>query len=209
MVGLDGRQRRRRLVHDEDAGLGRRAPWRWRRAAARPCGGSTRAAPRRATRRPGAAAPAPARRMRRAPARRAGDLVAEEQVGRDVEPGHEVEFLRDHGDAGRMRLARAREAHLVARRADLPSHPAPRRPTARPSRSTCLRRSRRAARAPRRPQVEVDALQRVNAAEPLLDAMKGEEGRGHERLRRPLSATDRDGPFSIRTPPPSAGHAPS
>ncbi len=42
-------------------------------------------------------------------------LMAEEQVGGDVEPRHQVEFLRDHDDAGGVRLARGAEPDRLAR----------------------------------------------------------------------------------------------
>jgi hypothetical protein len=41
-------------------------------------------------------------------------LVAEEEIGRDIEPRDEVEFLRDHDDAGGMRIPGCREGHRGA-----------------------------------------------------------------------------------------------
>ena len=77
-------------------------------------------------------APTAARRSRaaariapRSSTRPAGQLPAEEKVGGDVEAGDEVEFLKDGGDAGRLRGARIGEAgraaldqHLAAVRLD-------------------------------------------------------------------------------------------
>jgi hypothetical protein len=42
-----------------------------------------------------------------------GDLVAEEQVGRDIEARNEVEFLRDHHDPRGMGVAGASKTHGV------------------------------------------------------------------------------------------------
>ena len=47
-------------------------------------------------------------------AARPHQLAAEEEVGRDVEAGHQVELLEDGGDAGSLRLARIGEAHRLA-----------------------------------------------------------------------------------------------
>ena len=181
-TSADG-QRRRRLVHDQDARRRRTAPWRSRRAGA---GRSTRSPTRRSAsmcdvRRRRAASRA-SRRMRRAveAAARPRQLAAEEQVGGHVEPRHEVELLEDRGDAGRLGLARAGEAHRRA--VDRGSSPSSGAMHA--GEDVHQRRLAGAVLAEERVdlaglQVEVDAAQRLDAAEALLDAAHLEERLSH------------------------------
>ena len=48
------------------------------------------------------------------------DFVAKKEICRNVETWHEVQLLRDHGDAGRMGVARARETDRLTIEGDGP-----------------------------------------------------------------------------------------
>ncbi len=112
-------------------------------------------------------------------------LLAEEEVGSDVQARHEVELLRDHDDAGLVRLARGGE---TGRRTGQRDRAAIRRRGAgddghqRALAGTVLAQQDMDLAGA---QVEIDAAQGMHAAEPLLDA-----GEPQQRLvhlgRRPM-----------------------
>ena len=96
-------------------------------------------------------------------------LAAEEQIGGDVEPRHEIELLRDHHDARRMRLARLGEPHGLAGERIVPWSG-----VITPDSDAHQRALAGAVLAEQDvdlagQEVEIDAAQRVHAAEPLLD----------------------------------------
>ena len=154
LLGLGQRQRRRRLVEDQDAAGRATAPWRSRRSAPAPATAATLSAPGRWRRR---AAAISAWRLlaHRAhvdlaePVRR---LPAGEDVLGDRKLRHQRAFLVDDADAevaGRLLVdvadLRAVDQDGALRRANR------RRPRSCRA-STCRRRSRRAARGSRRPR---------------------------------------------------------
>src|SRR5262249_35339945 len=103
-------------------------------------------------------------------AARPRQLVTEKQVGRDVEPGDEVELLEDGGDAGRLGVAWAREPNRLAIHPDL----APIRGDH--ARDNVHQGRLAGAVLAEQPvdlaelEVEVDGAHGVHAAEPLVDA---------------------------------------
>ena len=113
---LADRQRRGRLVHDQDArGVGERLDDRHDLAVAdreirRPAGR------RRCRARWPSSRLRASLRMAATVEEAAGprQLAAEEEVGGDVEARNEVELLEDRGDAGGLRVARIGEAHRRA-----------------------------------------------------------------------------------------------
>ena len=113
-LDLRRRQRRRRLVHDQDArGVGQRLgdgddlPPADRQFADRLVDVDLDADRLEARARLAA-------HRRPVEHARARQLAAEEEIGGDVEARHEVELLEDRGDAGGLRGARVGEAHRLA-----------------------------------------------------------------------------------------------
>ena len=201
------RQRRGRLVHDQDAGRRATAPWRSRPAAARrPAGRATRASgsssmPSRSSSRARGGDHA-RRRSTTSPAMQR--LAPEEDVGGDAELRDEVQLLVDDGDArpprrrGRWRSATGRAvdpdlAVIVGVHAGEDLH---------------QRRLAGAVLAHQRvhlagAEVEVDAVERGDAGEALADAARAQQ-------RAPLRASPaRDPPRWTCRPPLPERRAPS
>jgi hypothetical protein len=111
MLGFRGREGRCRFVHDQDARLGRQRLGDGDELAFTEAQGGYRQA---CVERHASLPQQLARLAQHAALVQSGiggaAFAAEEQVGRNVEPGDEIEFLRDHDHPRRMRLARVGEA---------------------------------------------------------------------------------------------------
>jgi len=109
-----------------------------------------------------------------------GDLVAEEEIGGDVEAGDEVKLLEDGGDAGRLGLARIGVAHVHSRDADgavVRLDHAGKDVHQRGLAGAVLAQERVHLAGL---EIEIDAAQGVHAAEALLDAVHLQEEPAHE-----------------------------
>src|SRR6185369_4458749 len=109
---------------------------------------------------------------------RARGQLAEQQVLRDREPGHELQLLVDHGHAGAEGVLRRAETLLLARDANRAGIG-----RVRAGERLQERRLARAVLAEQRAHLacaerEADALERAHRAEALRDRLEGEEGLG-------------------------------